>query len=121
MYVPQYIVTVVYLHIGVCYGFQVLRVAESPNAPFTILFSRFNQSKSYNFSLLYTKVTNQNKCYIFSLFIYVSGPEVIIYDNGCNLHNYCLNREPVFFKLSWFLVDRFHWPNHTGIYKICIL
>ena len=43
-----------------------------------------------------------------------SAPQVIIYDNGCNLHNYCLNREPLFFKNSWFLVDRFHWPNHSG-------
>lgn len=42
------------------------------------------------------------------------APELVIYDNGCNLHNYCLNREPVFFKPTWFVVDRFHWPNHVG-------
>lgn len=44
-----------------------------------------------------------------------TAPKVIIYDNGCNLHNYCLNREPTHFKESWFLVDRLHWANHTGI------
>ena len=42
------------------------------------------------------------------------APGVVIYDNGCNLHNYCLNRQPNFFKRTWFLVDRFHWPNHVG-------
>ena len=43
------------------------------------------------------------------------APSVAIYDNGCNLHNYSLNREPNFFKRTWFLVDRFHWPNHCGM------
>ena len=41
------------------------------------------------------------------------APTTIIYDNACNLHNYCLNREPRFFQESWFVVDRFHWHNHT--------
>lgn len=45
----------------------------------------------------------------------LSGPKVIIYDNACNLHSYCLNREPTFFKNTWFLVDRFHWRNHKGM------
>ena len=39
---------------------------------------------------------------------------MVIYDNACNLHSYCLNREPAFFKTTWFLVDRFHWRNHKG-------
>ena len=43
-----------------------------------------------------------------------SAPKTIIYDNCCNLHQYCLNREPQFFKESWFVIDRFHWPNHSG-------
>ena len=41
-------------------------------------------------------------------------PQVIIYDNGCKLHQYVLNREPVHFKNSIFLVDRFHWRGHVG-------
>ena len=45
------------------------------------------------------------------------APSVIIYDNACNLHSYCLNREPAFFKQSWMVVDRFHWPNHTGTFN----
>lgn len=31
-----------------------------------------------------------------------------------NLHSYSLNRDPVFFKNSQFLVDRLHWRDHTG-------
>ena len=42
------------------------------------------------------------------------APTTFIYDNGCNLHNYCLNRAPQYFPNTWFLIDRFYWPNHTG-------
>ena len=48
------------------------------------------------------------------IYNFTLAPDLVIYDNGCNLHNYCLNREPVFFKQTWFVVDRFHWPNHVG-------
>ena len=30
---------------GICYGFQVMRVHESPNTPFSVLYERFEQSK----------------------------------------------------------------------------
>jgi hypothetical protein len=70
---------------GICYGYQVMEVKESPGTAFTILLTRFARA-----------------------------PKLIIYDNACNLHTYCLNREPLFFKETRFLVDRFHWPNHTG-------
>ncbi|XP_077992815.1 uncharacterized protein LOC144446848 [Glandiceps talaboti] len=43
-----------------------------------------------------------------------TAPRIIVYDNSCKLHQYCLNREPVFFKNTMFLVDRLHWCNHTG-------
>ena len=33
---------------------------------------------------------------------------------GCKLHQYILNREPVHFKNTIFLVDRFHWRGHVG-------
>ena len=50
------------------------------------------------------------------------APKVVIYDNACNLHAYCrLNRDPLFFKSTWFLVDRFHWPNHTGMQVLTIV
>ena len=73
---------------GICYGFEVMENAESPNIPFTILKTRFE-----------------------------SAPKVVIYDNACNLHAYCLNRDPCFFKATWFLVDRFHWVNHSGCHS----
>ena len=41
-------------------------------------------------------------------------PRIIVYDNACNLHSYSLNRDPVFFKNSQFLVDWLHWHDHTG-------
>ena len=63
---------------------------ESPNVPFTILRTRF-----------------------------ATPPEVVIYDNSCNLSAYCLRRDPGFFKNTKFVVDRFHFKNHTGeFYKI---
>ena len=65
---------------GVCYGFQILKQYESPQHPFELLLTRFH-----------------------------SMPEYIIYDNSCKLHQYVLNREPVMFQNTIFLVDRFHW------------
>ncbi|XP_046842129.1 uncharacterized protein LOC124436230 [Xenia sp. Carnegie-2017] len=70
---------------GICYGFQVMPDHESPNVPFTILRTRFSEA-----------------------------PELVIYDNACKLHEYCLNRDPAFFKKSKFIVDKFHWRNHSG-------
>ncbi|XP_070550905.1 uncharacterized protein [Ptychodera flava] len=70
---------------GVCYGFQAMRQVESPEIPFNILTTRFTKA-----------------------------PEIVIYDNSCRLHQYCLNREPRYFMNTTFLVDRLHWKNHTG-------
>eukprot|EP00058_Branchiostoma_floridae_P026343 XP_002611834.1 hypothetical protein BRAFLDRAFT_83142 [Branchiostoma floridae] len=70
---------------GVCYGFTILKSHESPRHPFEILIGRFNRA-----------------------------PRVVVYDNACRLHQYCLNREPVFFMNTLFCVDRLHWINHTG-------
>ena len=56
---------------------------------------------------------------VFSTLLYIA-PETIVYDNCCNLHNYCLNREPEFFRNSQFLIDRFHWSNHIGSYNKCL-
>lgn len=58
---------------------------ESPRHPFEIFRSRFKVA-----------------------------PKLIIYDNACKLHQYCLNREPAFFKHTQFAVDRFHWRGHVG-------
>ncbi len=75
----------IYCPHGVCYGFEVLRECESPRHPFLIFKTRFSKP-----------------------------PSKIIYNNGCRLHLYCLNREPVFFQDTRFFVDRFHWRGHVG-------
>ena len=70
---------------GVCYGFELMTSHESPRHPFSIFKTRFKTAA---------------KC--------------IIYDNACQLHKYCLNREPHFFRGTVFYVDRFHWKCHIG-------
>jgi len=53
---------------GICYGCEVIQSCESPRHPFEIFRRGFH-----------------------------TAPRVIIYDNPCKLHQYCLNREPNFF------------------------
>ena len=54
---------------GICYGFEVMQSSESPRHPLNIFRHRF-----------------------------LRPPQVIVYDNACKLHQYCLNREPYFFQ-----------------------
>lgn len=70
---------------GVCYGFEVMKYHESPNVPFTILRSRCKEA-----------------------------PSLVVYDNACNLHQYCINRDPDFFKNTAFRVDALHFKNHKA-------
>ncbi len=74
-----------YCEHGICYGFEILQSCESPRHPFLIFKTRFQHA-----------------------------PDLIVYDNACRLHIYCLNREPHFFELTRFAVDRFHWRGHVG-------
>jgi hypothetical protein len=39
-------------------------------------------------------------------------PEIIIYDNACNLHDFCVHREPDFFKTVQFIIDKLHVTGH---------
>lgn len=68
-----------------CLGFYIMKSAESCKTVFQILATRFPKQ-----------------------------PRVIIYDNGCNLSEYILNRAPGPFKDSYILSDGFHWKNHTN-------
>ena len=70
---------------GVCYVFEVMQSCESPKHPFSIFRQRF-----------------------------LKAPQVIVYDNACKLHQYCLNHEPHFFRSTLFVVDQFHWRGHVG-------
>lgn len=89
-----------------------MKINESPNTAFTILYTRFKKGTEFRKCMPFICT------YHFYLQIHTSytAPDIVIYDNACNLHSYCLNREPKFFEKTWFLVDRFHWPNHTGDY-----
>jgi hypothetical protein len=68
-----------------CLGFYIMQSAESCKMVYTILATRF-----------------------------LKQPRVIIYDNGCNLSEYILNRAPIPFKDTYILSDGFHWKNHTN-------
>ena len=41
-------------------------------------------------------------------------PELVIYDFACALEEYCLNRDPHWSRNTKFVIDRFHWKNHTA-------
>lgn len=73
---------------SVCYAFFILPTAEGRNEAFSFFTSYF-----------------------------VRAPRVIVYDFACQLHEFCLNREPVFFRGTRFVVDRFHLPNHKSCAK----
>ena len=40
-------------------------------------------------------------------------PKMICMDNGCKLHDFCLNREPMHFKNVDFCIDEAHYRGHT--------
>jgi hypothetical protein len=69
----------------VCLGYVILSSAESVRHVYEVFVSRFKQM-----------------------------PRVIIYDNGCNLHEYALNRDPRLFIDTMFFSDGFHTENHTN-------
>ena len=66
-------------------GFWFLQSAESPSHIFHIIMERWGVA-----------------------------PSLIVYDNICHLHKYCMAREPGFFRNTLMLVDRLHGPNHVN-------
>ena len=76
---------VMYCPHGICIGFSILTRHEGPRLAFELIYRRFT-----------------------------IGPRLIVYDNACIFHMYCLKRERAFFSRTSFLVDRFHWKNHKG-------
>jgi hypothetical protein len=53
---------------------------------------------------------------VYSIFVtrFRRMPQIIIYDNGCNLSDYILNRSPLLFANTIVLSDGFHWKNHDN-------
>ena len=68
---------------GLCIGFQMMESHESPQTGFHLLMTRFPKM-----------------------------PEIVVYDNCCHFHKYCLKREPKRFKNVTFLIDRLHDKGH---------
>lgn len=73
----------------------------------------------YGMSTLLKSLFNVKSNYKFCFWSFLA-PSIVIYDNACALHAYCLNRDPTFFQNTVFLVDRLHWDNHTGIIYLVI-
>ena len=69
---------------SVCVCYHVMADAESPKTVFDALYTRW-QTPPLQFCL----------------------------DNGCNLHTYCLNREPQHFKQTQFYIDQSHFRGHS--------
>ena len=69
----------------VCLGFVLLERDESCESVYSTIVSRFEKM-----------------------------PNTLIYDNGCNLAEYCYNRSPELFVDTKFVVDGFHYPNHKN-------
>lgn len=70
---------------GVCYAAYIIPTAEG-------------RDEAYSFLTGYLK----------------KAPKVVVYDFACNLHEFCMNRAPEFFKDTLFVIDKFHWRNHTS-------
>lgn len=68
-----------------CIGLFVLNGAEGCSQVFRALFTRYKDAQL----------------------------KKIVYDNGCNLHNFFLNREAAFCRNIRFFVDQFHAIQHT--------
>lgn len=72
---------------GHCYGFHVITKSEGRKDPFA------------------------------SAYMYMeSGPDEVFYDFSCQLDQYCLNREPKFWRDCRFYIDSFHRFSHTCPY-----
>jgi len=69
---------------GICYGFHIIFLHEGRNDIFTMFMERF-------------KVP----------------PLLCVYDFGCKLQEYALNRDPEFWALTRFTIDRYHEWNHS--------
>ena len=68
-----------------CIGFAFMTKAESPRTLYELLVTRFE-----------------------------TPPPVVIYENGCNVAAYAMNRIPQHFRDTLFLSDGLHWPAHTN-------
>lgn len=79
----QGLLTVLCSGCGGCVGYEVMKYGETP-------------------AMMFKWVLRHRE----------EAPAAIIYDNACNLAKYCMVREPIFFRHTRFVVDRFHQFSH---------
>jgi hypothetical protein len=72
---------------GVPYGWVLMKRGESPADVFKLLLTRFPSDKM---------------------------PKLVVYDNGCKVEEYTLNREPWMCNIIKFIVDNFHYGGNRG-------
>jgi len=77
---------------GVCYGFHCIPEGEGRNDVFAAIYTRFQKA-----------------------------PSVIVYDFACALGQYCMLREPEYFKDTLFVIDKFHASGHKTCSAACML
>ena len=70
---------------GKCLMFAIMPDAESPRTIFDLLYTHLQQP-----------------------------PELFMMDNGCNVHLFVKGREPQHFSSTRFLIDEFHYRDHTN-------
>jgi hypothetical protein len=70
---------------GKCLMFAIMPDAESPRTIFDLLYTHLQQP-----------------------------PELFMMDNGCNVHLFVKGREPQHFSSTRFLIDDFHYRDHTN-------
>ena len=63
-------------------------------------FLKFAESERTIFELLLTR--------------WPTPPKVVVYDNACNAHYFCLSREPDYFKFTQFIIDQLHASGHKA-------
>jgi len=65
-------------------GFHAMTTSESPRTVFDLLLTRWEEQ-----------------------------PDLVVYDNACNVHRFALKREPYLFRDVSFVVDATHWSGHV--------
>ncbi|KAL0573345.1 hypothetical protein V5O48_008609 [Marasmius crinis-equi] len=75
---------------SICYGFHCIPKGEGRNDVFSAMVTRWRKA-----------------------------PRRVVYDFACALAPYCLVREPLFFRDTQFLIDKFHESGHSKCSSAC--
>jgi hypothetical protein len=84
------------------YGFHFFNTFEGRNDMFSAIYTR------------YKNVVYRTVCMLTVVSRFPEAPEVVVHDFACSLADYCMSREPMYFKDTLFIVDSFHARNHKA-------